>query len=293
MPGIRANLRALAPAVVAVLVGHAGCIAAAPVTLPAGTTVPLTLQHHVTESRTPAGTPVYFRVARDVAVDGHVLIRAGTLVTGTMLDAGSHGASGRPETMSLEVRSVPGIDGVIVPVAADLARQGPVAPGVITYLERAATIDATVVHSISIDPERVEPLAAADPSAAYPLPLSVIEGDFANSWTEPYRLHIERNATLKPIWFPATPPAPVAESGAILKAVRLVAVDGTPVPVPIAVVAATAKSFAFDGWSIVQYCSNGDNRLSFQAVAPDGRRFASDYVVPMEIVGKAATPRQH
>jgi hypothetical protein len=120
--------------------------------------------------------------------------------------------------------------------------------------------------------------------AAYPLPLSDIESDFADSWTDPYRLHIERSGSLKPIWFPATPPAPAAASGAILQAVRLVAIDGTPVPVPIAVLAATSNSFAFDGWSIVQFCSNGDNRLTFLAEAPDGRRFSSDYVVPMEIV---------
>jgi hypothetical protein len=260
--------------------------------LPAGATVPLTLQHHVTASRTPAGTPVYFRVARDVVVDGHVVIRAGTLVTGTMLDAASRDTSGRSGSIILGVRSVPGIDGAMVPVEADLARQATIAPGVHTYLERATTIDATVLTGVSIDPERAEPLPAADPMAAYPLPLSVIESDFADSWTDPYRLHIERSGSLKPIWFPATPPAPAAASGAILQAVRLVAIDGTPVPVPIAVVAATSNSFAFDGWSIVQFCSNGDNRLTFLAEAPDGRRFSSDYVVPMEIVKKASRPHQ-
>jgi hypothetical protein len=164
--------------------------------LPAGATVPLTLQHHVTASRTPAGTPVYFRVARDVVVDGHVVIRAGTLVTGTMLDAASRDTSGRSGSIILGVRSVPGIDGAMVPVEADLARQATIAPGVHTYLERATTIDTTVLTGVSIDPERAEPLPAADPMAAYPLPLSVIESDFADSWTDPYRLHIERGGSL-------------------------------------------------------------------------------------------------
>jgi hypothetical protein len=48
---------------------------AAPVKLPAGMSVPLELQHHINSGYVPVGSPIYFRVAKDVRIDGWSILR--------------------------------------------------------------------------------------------------------------------------------------------------------------------------------------------------------------------------
>ena len=57
---------------------------AEPVKLPAGMRVVLELQHHVNSAYIPTDSPIYFRVAKDVQINGVTLIREGTPVVGKM-----------------------------------------------------------------------------------------------------------------------------------------------------------------------------------------------------------------
>jgi hypothetical protein len=93
---------------------------AGPVKLPAGMSIDLELQHHVNSNYVPAGSPIYFRVAHDIAIDNQVLIRAGTLAVGKMEQASSRGMVGRSGSMTLEVRTVKAVDGTEIPIEADL-----------------------------------------------------------------------------------------------------------------------------------------------------------------------------
>lgn len=79
---------------------------AAPVKLPAGMQVNLELQHHVNSGYVPAGSPIFFRVANDVVIDGQTLIGKGTLVEGKMQQASVRGRVGKSGSMTLDVRSV-------------------------------------------------------------------------------------------------------------------------------------------------------------------------------------------
>lgn len=291
---------------------------AEPVTLPAGMLVELELQHHVNSAYIHAGSPIYFRVASDIAIADQVLIRKGTLVTGKMEQANARGMVGRSGSMSLGVRDITAVDGTHVAVDADLSSQGrsrtgaTVAwtlfwgvPGLITrgvnpYLERGTTLDAKVVHDIPVDPGKVAgtgdvvaPEATDVGSSAAPSALPApqemkITGSKFASWSskKPLQFDIERNKDLKTVEFQVQPPAGVADPAAALRTVELVSFDGVPVPEHMQAVSATAKSVTFDGWSIVRFCKEGATTLHFAGVTPDGQPFAGDYQLMVKIKKK-------
>lgn len=283
---------------------------AEPVTLPAGMLVELELQHHVNSAYIHAGSPIYFRVASDVAIADQVLIRKGTLVTGKMEQANARGMVGRSGSMSLGVRDITAVDGTHVAVDADLSSQGrsragaTVAwsllwgvPGLITrgvnpYLERGTTLDAKVVHDVPVDPGKVAGAGDAVSSAAVAAPAAPqemkITGSKFASWSskKPLQFDIERNKDLKTVEFQVQPPAGVADPAAALRTVELVSFDGVLVPEHMQAVSATAKSITFDGWSIVRFCKEGATTLHFAGVTPDGQPFAGDYQLMVKIKKK-------
>lgn len=87
--------RNLVPSVIAiVLAGAVLSFVAAPVSgamvilTPAGTKVGLTFLNPVDTAQTASGDNVHFKVAADVIVNGHVVIKNGTTLTGTVNQVG-------------------------------------------------------------------------------------------------------------------------------------------------------------------------------------------------------------
>ncbi|MGH8313649.1 MAG: hypothetical protein ACRETU_00675 [Steroidobacterales bacterium] len=278
---------------------------AEPVKLPAGMRVVLELQHHVTSGYVPTGSPIYFRVAKDVQIGGVTLIRQGTLVTGKMELASSRGMVGHSGSMSLGVRTVKAVDGTEVPVEADLSKQGrsrtgaTVAwtlfwgiPGLVTkgvnpYLERGTNVEADVTTETAIDPAlEPPPAAAAEQSQSTVLPFTVKNFKFLNGTTDKLKFDIERSKDLKTVTFQTTLPAEVTDPLAILSTQGLVAVDGVPVPYEIRAKSATPKSMTFDGWTITQFCRDGVTELKFRGQAPCGQILESVYQMHVKVAKK-------
>src|SRR5262245_29960356 len=189
------------------------CAHAEPVKLPAGTEIPLTLEHHVTSGYIRADEPVFFRVTHDVQVDGRTVIARATLVRGKMFDAANRGMVGQSGMMSFGVKSLPAVDGSMAPVDADMTSKGRSRagatlgwtifwgiPGLITkgvnpYLERGTEIAATVAVDTLVDPDKTPGLveasgsdgthvaAAAGPPE--PLPVAVYKNRIAGSARKP------------------------------------------------------------------------------------------------------------
>jgi hypothetical protein len=274
---------------------------AEPVKLPAGMRVVLELQEHVTSAYIPTGSPIYFRVARDVQIGGATLIRQGTLVVGKMEQASERGMVGHSGSMELGVRTVKAVDGTNVPVEADLTKQGrsrtgaTVAwtlfwgiPGLITkgvnpYLERGTTIEADVTNEIAIDPALAPPPVPAQgpESGPAPLALTVKNYQFAGGSTDKLTFDIERNKDLKTVTFQVALPAELTDPAASLAALQLVAVDGIAVPEVV-----QAKSATFDGWTIVRFCRNGVTELKFRALSPAGQVAEGTYQMHIKVSKK-------
>ncbi len=86
------------------------------VTVQARTPIELTLLHHVHSGFSRAGAPVWLRVAEDVVVDDRVVVRAGTIAECRL--AASRGAQslGHGGSLTLDPRSVPAVDGSLIPL---------------------------------------------------------------------------------------------------------------------------------------------------------------------------------
>jgi hypothetical protein len=272
-----------------------------PVKLPAGMSVELELQHHVNSAYIPAGSPIYFRVAKDVKIDDHVLIRAGTLAIGRMDQAQKRGMVGHSGSMLMSIKVVPAIDGTAVAVDADMAKQGrsrvgaTVAwtlfwgvPGLITkgvnpYLERGQKILAAVVADTIIDPDKATaPEKLPDPGT--PFEISKYTFDWSKSTN--LKFDIERDKDLKTVTFSATPPPGLTVAKTVFASLRLIAVDGIPVPEAVSATASTDHSATFDGWSIVRFCRDGVTELRFRGTTPDGGAIDGVYLMRIKVQKK-------
>jgi hypothetical protein len=198
-----------------------------------------------------------------------------------MLSAANRGMVGQSGSMSFGVNLLPAVDGSMVGVDADLTSKGrsragaTVAwtifwgiPGLITkgvnpYLERGTEVSATVLGDSLIDPDKIASNAEVPSGAtpAAPLPLTIDKHKFAGSAKKPYVFDIERNYDLKLATFYTQVPVSGFDRSALLHTVELVTVDGQPVPEPIKVSEATADSFSFPGWSMIEFCRDGKTEL--------------------------------
>ncbi len=276
--------------------------AAEPALLPAGMSVPLVLQHHVSSSYTPAGAPVYFRVARDVTIDGQTLIARGTIAKGSMAHATEPGMVGRSGSMNLQLDSVPAVDGTIVRIDADLDKQGRSRgaatvgwtifwglPGLITrgvspYLEKRAELVATVTSDATIDPANAIVTSNTSESGLQAvITKHVWEGKHANSVKV---LDIERKTHLKTIAFTVVLPGAHAADGATVSKLQLLEVDDVPVPEETHALSISHDAAVFDGWSIARYCVDGVNALGFGGVDSSGQQFHASYQLPFKIKKK-------
>ena len=98
--------------------GQAAAAVAAPITVPAGTRLSVSLASDVSTKTAKIGDPVHARLASDVIVDGRTAVAAGTAVHGTVTQvvSGSHKIGGVP-TLGLAFDSVDVGNGKTVPIA--------------------------------------------------------------------------------------------------------------------------------------------------------------------------------
>jgi hypothetical protein len=275
---------------------------AAPVKLPAGMSVPLELQHHINSGYVPVGSPIYFRVAKDVRIDDHVLIRAGTLVLGKMDQAQKRGMVGRSGNMAFSMHTVTAVDGTTVPIEADLVKQGrsragaTVAwtlvwgiPGLITkgvdpYVERGTEVDAIVVAEAIVDPEKA---VSAEVLPEIGTVMDIEKYKFGNSTSADIKFDIEREKDLKQMTFEVKPVAGIADLAGALKGLKLIAVDGVAAPESVAAVSATSHSATFDGWSILRFCRDGETTLRFRGTNGSGETVDGSIQMHVKIKKKA------
>ncbi len=278
------------------------CAEGEPVVLPAGMSLPLVLQHHVNSAYTPAGSPVFFRVARDLVVNDQVLVAEGALVTGKMAQAAERGRVGRSGMMLVSVDSVTGVDGTRVPVDADWSRQGRsrgaatvgwtvvwglaglITKGVNPYMEKGDTLDAVVSSATPIDPAAAVPKAGpVDLGPEYAVTEHQWAGDRANGEK---LIDIERSKDLKSIAFKIALPPETADGTRTLESLRLYEVDGVIVPDQVKPILVEDGAAQFDGWSIARYCANGKTSLLFVGSDADGRAFHASRSLKIEIKKK-------
>jgi hypothetical protein len=277
-----------AAALVALTVGR---VSAEPVKVAPGTVVELELQHHVTSAYTPPGSPIYFRVAKDVQVNGRTVIAAGTVAPGRMIDAQSRGMVGKSGSMSLGVKQIQAVDGSWIAVDADLAKQGRSRagatigwivfwglPGLITkgvnpYLMRGTVVDAMVVAEFTVNPDAAP---AAPPTAIPdPLPIVVASHSFDKFKADTFKLDIERDKELGTVTFVLEPPAGIPDAAALMQTAELYSVDGKPLPTPVRADSTTASTLTFNTWSIAKFCGDGPTQLGFRMRTADGIDYAA------------------
>lgn len=275
---------------------------AEPVTLPAGMTVSLILQHHVNAGYTPAGSNVYFRVAHDVIAGDRVLIAKDSLVTGQMAQATERGMVGKPGTMLVSVESVTAVDGTRVAVDADLAKQGRSRgaatlgwtlfwglPGLITkgvnpYMEKGDALQAVTTVAMPVDPDAARPEPAP------------VELGFEMQFTEhrwaggranaDKTIDIERKSDLESVAFKLALAPEAADASKVLQSLRLYRVDGLPVPDEIRPVSVLDGSALFEGWAIARYCGEGTTNLTFVGTDADGQPFHASHDLTVRIKKK-------
>lgn len=299
-PTIAAIRRLLASLLVGALA--LGPALAEPVKIAPGTVIELELQHHVTSAYVPPGTPIYFRVAKDVQVNGRTVIAAGTTAPGRMIDAQSRGMVGKSGSMSLGVKQIQAVDGSWIAVDADLAKQGRSRagatigwvvfwglPGLITkgvnpYLLRGTLVDAMVQAEFTVNPDAV----AATPATAVPAPLPIVVAShsFDKFKADTFKFDIERDKDLGTVTFVLEPPAGVADAAALMQTAELYAVDGVPLAVPVRPSSTTASTMTFTTWAIAKFCGDAPARFAFRMRTPDGMDYEAQRDVTITVERK-------
>lgn len=94
------------------------------VTLRGGTPIILRLEETVDSTTVNAGDPVDFTVARDVTVDGVIVIERNTLAEGRVVSLEKKGALGKAAKMTIEVRSTYAVDGQTIYLRGSVNDQG-------------------------------------------------------------------------------------------------------------------------------------------------------------------------
>jgi len=93
------------------------------VKLTAGTVVALSIENSA-NSDASVGATVHFRVIRDVTVNDKVVIKSGSIATGTISEVSSSGALGKGGKVAVKLNSVQAVDGQNVYLSGSLDKQG-------------------------------------------------------------------------------------------------------------------------------------------------------------------------
>ena len=88
------------------------------VTLKSGTPVILELISGIKSNKAKSGQMVDFRVVSDVKANGIVVIPAGSIAKGQVIESQKSGIFGQPGELRVAIKSVTAIDGTVVPLMA-------------------------------------------------------------------------------------------------------------------------------------------------------------------------------
>jgi hypothetical protein len=94
------------------------------VKMTAGTPVILRLPVSINSSTARQGDAITFEVARDVEVDGKVVISQGAIATGEVASVEKRAMLGEGGKLMVNLRSVRAVDGKEVPIRATLSQEG-------------------------------------------------------------------------------------------------------------------------------------------------------------------------
>ncbi len=94
------------------------------VKLPAGTPVILRLPTSIDSQSVRQGDTITFEVARNVTVDGKLVIRQGAIATGVVASVEKPGIIGEPGKLMVNIQRVKAVDGQEVPLRASLSEEG-------------------------------------------------------------------------------------------------------------------------------------------------------------------------
>jgi len=97
---------------------------AANITIKAGTPVILTVEKSIDSEVANVGDPVHLSVARDVEINGKVVINRGTRATGEVVSVEKKGYVGKPGKIAIAVRSATAVDGTEVRLRDTVTREG-------------------------------------------------------------------------------------------------------------------------------------------------------------------------
>lgn len=266
------------------------------VTLPMGTPVEVELLHHVTSEYSPPGSKVYLGVTEDVTQDGALLIRAATVVVGTVEQAQKSKAMGRGGSLSISARGVEAVDATLVPLDAELevggrtrtgATVGMVVafglPGLFTkgrmaFLEKGTVFRAFVLTDREVDPTSARPLEGAASPAEHLSSLEVRP--------KQVKLAIEKGKKLPSPELIVHPPGDLSLQQLDLHSLRLLAVDGTTIPEEIEPRVVSTDRVIFDGWSLLKYCHDGANSIELLGNLRDGSRVSVQGTLTVKIKKK-------
>jgi hypothetical protein len=104
-------------------------VAPAPVTkvisvVPDGTEVDLKLAETISSARAMEGQRIRFKVAKDVVVDGYVVIQTGSLAIGTVTKASPKKWAGRSGKLEMSLQNVNAIDGTKIDLSGNRGGSG-------------------------------------------------------------------------------------------------------------------------------------------------------------------------
>ena len=266
----------------------------APTRLPGGTRFMLELAHHITSGRTPAGSPVFFRVANDVVAGDRVVIRKGTVVEGRMQAIGSRGAVGTSGSINFGVRYVPAVDGQNIRVLATVGNKGRsrdgalvgwvfmwgifglTTQGVDAYALRGASLEAEVLSDRDIGSTTAPPAANLETA---PRTVPLVAARLGKNKVRSIDVSLERATEKRPLML-ELPPDVSASS------VALIGVNGIATIEPVPALAVTDGRAEFDLWDVVKYCDDGSNDLRFQVLQADGGRLEGTYSLAVQLKRK-------
>jgi hypothetical protein len=275
---VRPGLRGLFALLIGAFVVLPAWAADVPTRLPGGTRFTLELAHHITSGRTPAGSPVFFRVADDVIAGDRVVIRKGTVVEGRMQAIGNRGVVGTSGSINFGVRYVPAVDGQNIRVLATVANQGRsrdgavvgwvimwgifglVTKGVDAYALRGAPLEAEVLSDRDIKSEFAPQVA---PETSFGRTVSFVAARVGKNKIQSMEFSLERATEKQPLALEL--PQDVSPAS-----VSLVSVNGISTIKPVAALRIAGGRVEFDAWDVIKYCDHGSNDLRFEIAQADG-----------------------
>jgi hypothetical protein len=99
-------------------------VLAAKVTLRAGTPVILALKESINSNTKALGDSINFEVARDVEVEGNIIIKKGTPVIGEVISVDKSGYFGTSGKIDVAIKEVAAVDGKTVLLRGTVEREG-------------------------------------------------------------------------------------------------------------------------------------------------------------------------